>query len=229
MVVLHFNPLSQPSRAVLMFLEVNGIPYVRKVIDLGRGEHRTAEFKKINPVQKVPVISDEDFHLSESVAILIYLATKHRVADHWYPSNTEKRARVNEYLAWHHNNLRPPCGMLFFNEILLPARTKKPVNTEEVEKCLSQLGEMFNKFESMFLKDSSFVCGEEISIADLLAVCEVMQAQATGHDVFKGHPKVKAWTDRVRLHMNPQFDDAHAVLYKVQNKRMKRKDTSSKL
>jgi len=29
-----------------------------------------------------------------------YLSRKHNVADHWYPKDMEKQARVDEYMAW---------------------------------------------------------------------------------------------------------------------------------
>ncbi|XP_077996084.1 glutathione S-transferase theta-1-like [Glandiceps talaboti] len=225
---VYFTILSQPSRAVLMFLESNGIPYTRKTLDLGKGEHRTEEFSKINPMMKVPAISDGDFNLTESVAILKYLANKYNVADHWYPKDIKKRAKVDEYLAWHHTNTRPPCGLLFFTEIMMPAMTKQPVDTQAAENALTQLNDALDKLESMFLKDSRFLCGDEISIADLLGVCELMQALGTGRDVTDNHSKVKSWMERVRNRMNPYFDEVHIPINKIRQKRLK-KAAASKL
>lgn len=41
-----------------------------------------------------------------STAILLYLSRKYNTPDHWYPSDIQKRARVDEYLSWHHANIR---------------------------------------------------------------------------------------------------------------------------
>lgn len=44
-----------------------------------------------------------------SIAILRYLCRTFDVADHWYPKNIEKQARIDEYLEWQHLNTRAHC------------------------------------------------------------------------------------------------------------------------
>merc|ERR1719158_1809903 len=68
------------------------------------GDTKTEEYTKMNPLQKVPVIKDGDFVLTESVAMFRYLAREKNVADHWYPSDSKAQARVDEYLEWQHLN-----------------------------------------------------------------------------------------------------------------------------
>ncbi|XP_041346981.1 glutathione S-transferase theta-1-like, partial [Gigantopelta aegis] len=96
-----FDPISQPSRAVWIFLEANQIPYQSCVVDIAKGEHRTNEdFLKVSANKTVPAIDDNGFKLFESAAIMKYLAAKHNVPDHWYPKDIEKRAKIDEYLSW---------------------------------------------------------------------------------------------------------------------------------
>lgn len=45
---------------------------------------------------------DNDFKLAESIAIYRYLASEHKIADNWYPKDSKKRAKVDEYLEWQH-------------------------------------------------------------------------------------------------------------------------------
>ena len=45
-----------------------------------------------------------------------YLVQKHQLPDHWYPSDLEKRAKINEYLDWHHQNLRVGAGHTIYNQ-----------------------------------------------------------------------------------------------------------------
>jgi glutathione S-transferase len=63
------------SRASIVrwYLEELGVPYEFIKLDMAAGEHRQAEFLKINPFGKVPAIVDGDFQLFETGAILLYL------------------------------------------------------------------------------------------------------------------------------------------------------------
>ena len=69
-------------------------------------EHKTEDFAKINPFQTVPVIEHNGHNIIESVAILRYLTSTHKVDDHWYPNEPLAQARVDEYLSWQHANTR---------------------------------------------------------------------------------------------------------------------------
>lgn len=52
-----------------------------------------------------------------------------------------------------------------------------------LEKALSDLDGTLDKLENMFLKRQAFLCGEDISLADLLAACELMQVNTAKHTV----------------------------------------------
>lgn len=69
-------------------------------------------------MRKVPSIDDNGFFLSESVAIVRYLARENKVADHWYPTDSEKQARVDEYLEWQHLNTRILCVTFFRKKVI---------------------------------------------------------------------------------------------------------------
>lgn len=100
---------SQPSRAVFVYLKLSKIPFTLKEMSLMNLDHRSPEYRKINPNMKVPAITHGGLSLFESHAILRYLhaVSPDQVAlDHWYPKDPAKRAKVDEYLDWHHSNLR---------------------------------------------------------------------------------------------------------------------------
>ena len=90
---LYYHPVSTVSRPVVLFAADNAIALDYQVVDLMTGEHMGAAYAKINPSQQVPVLEDGDFRLTESSAILKYLADK--VHSPAYPSDLKKRARVN--------------------------------------------------------------------------------------------------------------------------------------
>uniref|UniRef100_A0A3Q2C7C9 glutathione transferase n=1 Tax=Cyprinodon variegatus TaxID=28743 RepID=A0A3Q2C7C9_CYPVA len=183
------------------------------------GENRTADFSKLNPMQKVPVMVDNGFVLTESDAILKYLATKYDVPEHWYPRQPEHRARVDEYTAWHHTNTRPHAAKVFILEVLLPAQTGSPVDQNRLRRALSELDATLDKLESMFLKRQPFLCGDDITVADLLAVCELMQPLGSGRDILKDRPQLQRWRSRVQSALGDSFLEAHAVLLAVRDRR----------
>uniref|UniRef100_A0A3Q2Y6E2 Glutathione S-transferase theta 1a n=1 Tax=Hippocampus comes TaxID=109280 RepID=A0A3Q2Y6E2_HIPCM len=202
---LYLDLRSQPCRSVFMFAKLNAIPFDFKLVDLAKGEQYGEEFGKISPVRKVPVMKDGDFVLTESVAILQYLAEKHasRLPDHWYPADLRQRARVNEYLSWQQMNLRAHGSKVF---LLKVGSFKFVVVVEE----LSQTVDVLDKY---FLGEKLFLCGASISLADLVAVAEIMQPVSSGVDVFSGRPKLSAWCERVKKEVGVAlFDEANAAI-----------------
>ncbi len=59
--------------SVLLALEVKGLNYESKLLQMSQGEHKTPEFLAINPRGKVPVLVDGETVISESLAILTWL------------------------------------------------------------------------------------------------------------------------------------------------------------
>src|SRR5262252_10407562 len=95
---LYMHPVSMTSRPVRLFIAENHIPMDEQVVDLFTGEHYKEPYLKINPNHMVPVLEDGDFRLTESSAILKYLADK--VDSPAYPKDLKKRAKVNEMMDW---------------------------------------------------------------------------------------------------------------------------------
>ncbi|CAG09655.1 unnamed protein product, partial [Tetraodon nigroviridis] len=215
---LYLDLYSQPCRSVFLFAKLAGIPFEFKHVDLAAGQQLGEEFGKISSVRRVPVMKDGDFVLTESVAILKYLAQKHAstLADHWYPADLRLRARVNEYLSWQHANLRGHGSKVFLLRALYPLMAGSEAPKEKMDVAVEDLQQSLSLLESYFLRDKPFIVGEQISMADLVAIVEIMQPVATGHDAFKGHPKLVAWRDRVKKEVGPKlFDEAHEVILNV--------------
>src|SRR5580704_17261538 len=57
-------------------LQELGVPFDAVTVNLIAGEHRRPEFLAMNPAGKVPVLVDGDVVLTESIAIVVYLAEK---------------------------------------------------------------------------------------------------------------------------------------------------------
>ena len=57
----------------------------------------------------------------------------------------------------------------------------QPTDQAKVERAVSELSVTLDKLQDMFLKRQPFLCGDDISLADLLAACEIMQVG--GYDI----------------------------------------------
>ena len=89
---LYAHPASTTSRPIMMFCAEQGIEVENVTIDLFSGAHKEAPYLAVNPNGMIPAIDDEGFILSESSAILKYLADK--IESPTYPKEARARARV---------------------------------------------------------------------------------------------------------------------------------------
>ena len=59
-----------------------------------------------------------------------------------------------------------------------------------------------------YLKDKPFIVGEDISAADLIAICHLPQLHMVGEEnLYEDNPVVLAWEKRVRERLQPHFDE----------------------
>ncbi|XP_065084635.1 glutathione S-transferase theta-1-like [Ochlerotatus camptorhynchus] len=212
----YYDLISQPCRALYIFLEQNKIPYEKCPIALRKWEHATPEYlQNVNRFGKVPAIVDgKNFKLAESIAILRYLAREFDVPDHWYPRHSRQRARVDEYLEWQHSNTRLHCAGYVRYVWRGPLRGEA-VESKVVGRLRMEMIGCLDFIESNVLQsDVKYIAGDEISIADLVAACEIEQPKLAGYDARVGRPKLTAWMQRVKEHTQPDYDEAHEVLHR---------------
>lgn len=210
MLQLYLDLMSQPCRAVYLFAKKNNIDFEFKHVGLFKGEHHSPEYKRVNLLHKVPALKDGDFTLAESIAILLYLVRKFDTPDHWYPADLQTRARVDEYLSWQHTTVRPHCSKIFWYKCMAPLILGEEIEPEKMEAALKELHTILDQLEEKFLQDKPFIVGNEISLADLMAIMELMQVIAAGVDIFKDRPKLDAWRERVEAALGTDlFQDTH--------------------
>ena len=76
----------------------------------------------------------------------------------------------------------------------------------------------YNTFFNYFivLIFQNFLCGECISLADLISVCEFSSLLAADQDISQsGRPSLTRWMERVKEKLQPHFDDAHQDIAKL--------------
>jgi glutathione S-transferase len=79
-ITLYFAPASRAFTPRWLLEELE-LPYNVKSIDLRRGIQKSAKFRSINPMGKVPALRDGKVKVAENPAICIYLADRYSYGD----------------------------------------------------------------------------------------------------------------------------------------------------
>lgn len=109
------------SIKVPIALEELGRDYALHGINVRKGEQKAPDFVALNPNAKVPVLVDGDLVLTESAAILVYLAEK---TGKLLPTSGETRARVFEQLFFHASGRGPAFGQAGFSTARQPSSSR---------------------------------------------------------------------------------------------------------
>lgn len=175
------------SVKVLVALEELGLAYDLKAVNVRKGEQREEAFLSLNPNGKVPVLIDDNLVLTESAAILVYLAEK---TGRFLPTSGAARARVFEQLFFHASALSPAFGNAGFFKRSSPE--PQPIAearfTAEAERILGLLD---NK-----LSPQAFVAGDEFTIADIAHFGWLWRLQFPGL-TLDSHPNLSRWYEAV--------------------------------
>jgi glutathione S-transferase len=203
------HPVSMTSRPVRLFIAESGIEVDEQLVDLMAGEHYEEPFTAINPNRLVPVLEDGDFRLTESSAILKYLADK--IDSPAYPKGLRERAKVNEIMDWFNTNFYRDYAYGWIYPQLFPHH-RRP--TEEAHRATIAWGKERAKGWLRILNDhwlgqgKRYLCGERITIADHFGVCLLTLGEVIRVD-FSAYPDIQRWlADMKRLPSWPEVNEA---------------------
>ncbi len=200
------HPASQPCRAVHQFLLEVDIPFQEEIIDIMSGINEHQAFKdQYNPTGQVPILVDGDFIVWESAAIAFYLNEKFSAPGNWFGDSAQQRARIQQYLHWHSTTLRRGAGAFFYSNFAECIWGKRDYS-REIEKGRFVLRESMGILEG-WLSKTEFVCGDEISFADLQGVHEFVSHHAGGvipAAQWAEFPSVKRWFDTLTARPHAQ-------------------------
>jgi len=171
-------------------LEELGLEYNVHQLFLG-GDQFDSKFSKLNPNNKIPVIVDGDIVLSESGAILLYLAEK---TNKLIPQDSVGRAKVIEMLMFQLSGMGPMFGQ--FLVFAAAWENEFPKVTTRYFKEVSRILGVLNKR----LEGQKFIAGDEFSIADIAFIPWInmcLAHPATGELPFKENKNVFEWFYRL--------------------------------
>ena len=191
---LYFHPLSGSSRRVMLVVAHLEVPLERIVIDLPRGEQRSAPHRERNPNARIPVLEDGDFVLWESRAIMQYLAEK-TAGQTLYPTDPAGRADVNRWLFW--------CAahMALSNTILVQENFVKPLQGRASDPAEVARGEaLFAQFAPVLdaqLAGKSWITQDRLTLADFSIAASFALAGPARLPVAD-YPNIRSWLARVQ-------------------------------
>jgi glutathione S-transferase len=208
---LYFHPVSTVSRPVRLFIAENKIPVEEELVDLMTGAHLKPPYSTINPNSLVPMLEDGDLRLTESSAILKYLADK--IGSPAYPEDLKQRAKVNEVMDWINSNFYREFGYGLCYPQLFPHMKRR---SEEAQAATIEWGKENSKRWLKVLNDywlgpnKKYLCGDQITIADYFGVCLVTLGEIIRVD-FSAYPNVKRWLDTMKK--LPTWPKVNEVFY----------------
>src|SRR5437870_4776213 len=112
MIALYDYPDCPFAQKVRVVLAEKDLEFDTVVIDLRKGEQRAADFLKLNPYGKVPVLIDDDVVVYDSTIINEYLDDEYPNPP-LMPEDSAGRARVRQFEDFCDNSFMPPAGIVF--------------------------------------------------------------------------------------------------------------------
>ncbi|ALM52930.1 glutathione S-transferase family protein [Halomonas huangheensis] len=181
-----------PTRSIraLWVLNELKIPFEFVSVNLPEAEHQHPEFLRLNPAGKVPVLVDDDAVITESVAIVLYLAEK-------YPSNgllpvdIKARAQVYRWMMFAVTELEPPLWRIARHTMVYPEDSRLPA---EIALARREFVEMVTVLER-HMQGRQFIVGNSITLADCVTAYLIDWANEDG--LLEDQPQLLAYLQRM--------------------------------
>jgi glutathione S-transferase len=183
---LYRHPLSGHAHRVELLLSLLKLPTELVFVDLANGAHKKPEFLAINAFGQVPVIDDNGTVLSDSNAILVYLAKKYGNGS-WLAEEPLAAARIQRWLS-------VAAGQVAYG----PASARlitvfgAALNAEEV---IARSHALLKVMDGE-LASTPFLAGDTATLADIANYTYIAHAPE-GNVSLQAYPNVRAWLERV--------------------------------
>ncbi|MGI9553784.1 MAG: glutathione S-transferase family protein [Thermodesulfobacteriota bacterium] len=190
MIKLYDNPLSGNSYKARLLLAHLGVEYEKVTVDIFKGEHKSDDFTKLNPNQKIPVLADEEYIIWESNAILIYLAKKY-LPNQYISEDPNELGLISQWLIFGKTSIDP---FLAVSRYFLKFLGEGNYDKNQLDNLQNQGKHSLNIVDK-HLSDNDFLAFG-YSIADMACYPYVMLSHEGGFEISE-FPNVEKWCKRV--------------------------------
>lgn len=186
---IYADPITVNCRKALAGMKLIGAPYELVHVDYFKGEQKSDAYLALNPNASIPAMTDGDFVLWESNAMLQYAADKVG-NDSAYPRELQARADVNRWLLWEAANWFPSCYVFLVENCVKPL-----LGGQADPAVLDGQAQTFHKLAGILdrrLADRQWIVGSTPTIADI-ALAAPMHLHGWQQLPLNDHPNLKRW------------------------------------
>lgn len=187
MLKFYYHPISANARRVWVALIEKQIPFEPILVNLG-GEQFSDQFTAINPLQRIPVIVDQEFRLMESLAILDYLELKYPQQS-LMPTQAEEIAKMRMMEMIAVNELQPATIPL--TQILVGLK----VNAKKVDEARQRITTIMEFYEHS-LGENYYLVNNEFTLADVVAGTLLPSLSHLGFPI-DNYSRLKSWSQNL--------------------------------
>ncbi|NWK97854.1 hypothetical protein DM806_19780 [Sphingobium lactosutens] len=199
-----FHAATTRSFRIRWLLDELGIDYVLKDMNFYNEERHQPEFRQISPMGSLPVITDGDFALIESGAIINYVLHHYGDRRFAYPSGSHEAALIDQWMWWSESLFAIHQRIYWDHCAPFPAGLEFPVPHIGHEAKAAAL-KYLDMLEDV-LREDGFVVGNDLTGADFMLCFPLYLASL--ENWLDGHPKTAAYVQRIVA--RPKFQAAIA-------------------
>jgi glutathione S-transferase len=181
-----------PTRSLraLWGLKELGLEFEFIPVNLQAGEHQRPEFLALNPAGKVPVLVDGDLVLTESAAIVLYLAEKYPDKK-LMPTKLEQRAQVYRWIMFAMTELEQPLWRMTKHSFLYPEHKRIAKDIDLAREDFTAMAAVLERH----MNRRQYIVGHRITVAD--CVTAYLMDWANEQHLLDGCPNLKAYLQRM--------------------------------
>jgi glutathione S-transferase len=159
-------------------------------VNLLAGEHRCPDFLRLNPAGKIPVLVDGDVLLTESAAIVMYLAEKYRDKG-LLPAALGERAQVYRWAMFAVTELEQPLWRITRHTRLYPEDKRLPDDVALAGQEFVAMAAVLDRH----MEGRQFIVGDSVTVAD----CITAHTLDWGNErrLIDGYPQLRAYLERM--------------------------------
>jgi glutathione S-transferase len=182
MITLYHHPYSRAASTVWTLEEI-GQPYELHFVDIMKGGQKAPDIVALNPMGKLPILTDGDVVVTENAAISLYLGDRYASGRLAPPADDPRRGT---YLRW----------SLFAPSVIEPGLMAKAGNWDVKP---TQAG--WGTFDAMLATMQSAVARGEYILGDMFSIADIIFGGTVRYMIqfggLQAPPELKAYADRL--------------------------------